>query len=223
MSGLGDGNFKTTGRVIPAMARGLHRERLLETGLQLFLEQGYSATGVGDVTAAAGIPKGSFYNYFRSKEEFAVAVLERYREAEVARLAEALKPSETSPLNRLRALFEHFAAGLRCAPAVHGCLAGRLAQELAGEHPTFRQPLERTFRSLETSLSRLLREAQEAAELDAREDPDRLASFLVSAWQGTLQRAKCGEGEEPVRIFLDLVFEKLLRAPSAPSREPRPI
>src|SRR6516162_9493212 len=54
------------------------RRRLLAAGLDLVHARGFSASGVKDITDAAGVPKGSFYAYFPSKEAFGVAVLEHY-------------------------------------------------------------------------------------------------------------------------------------------------
>ena len=60
------------------MARPSKREEIAQAALRQFREYGFNATGVSDITAAAGAPKGSFYNHFTSKEECALEALSRY-------------------------------------------------------------------------------------------------------------------------------------------------
>ena len=54
------------------------REHLLATGESIILGKGFSAVGLAEILGCAGVPKGSFYHYFRSKEQFGTALLERY-------------------------------------------------------------------------------------------------------------------------------------------------
>jgi TetR/AcrR family transcriptional regulator, transcriptional repressor for nem operon len=61
------------------------REQLIDAGLRLIHQNGYIATGLKEILDAAGVPKGSFYHHFSSKEEFAKAVLEKYAAREVNR------------------------------------------------------------------------------------------------------------------------------------------
>src|ERR1700748_773854 len=95
-------NNKTTGHLTP-MPRPANldtRTKLLEKGGDLLSRMGFNATGVQEITAAAGVPKGSFYNYFDSKEAFAVAVLTEYWEAVVAEYGAILNQPRTPPLSR---------------------------------------------------------------------------------------------------------------------------
>jgi TetR/AcrR family transcriptional repressor of nem operon len=190
--------------------RGKHRDHLLDVGLRLFRERGFAATGVAEIAQAAGVPKGSFYNYFPSKEAFALEVLERYREAACQRVRASLSTPALSPLERVRRAFSDQEIDLAAEHWSGSCLAGRLAQELAGEHPCFREPLDRTFVCIATELAGVLREAQAAGELDPGEDVEGLAGFLVTAWQGTLMRAKSVGGDEPIRRFHELALGRLL-------------
>ncbi len=203
------------------MKRGRHREDLLEQGLQLFATKGYSATGVSDITDAAGVPKGSFYNYFQSKEEFAMAVLEQYREkAQEVMAAQLSGPASLSPLARLRSFFELGRAKALAEGFSGGCLAGRLAQELAGEQPSFRPVLDRVFGCMQGGVARLLQEAAMRGELRADEDLAELASFLLSSWQGAVTRAKAAGHDGPLRTFAALVVDRLIPALAPASSKP---
>jgi len=193
------------------MARGKNRNHLLDVGLKLLRERGFNATGIQEIADAAGVPKGSFYNYFPSKEAFAMAVLEIYGESAANQVCETLDAAGGSPLQRVRSLFEGQRERLAQTGLSEGCLAGRLAQELAGEHPCFRQPLERTFQRMSGCLAATLREAQGAGEIDPDLDAEALASFLVTSWQGALLRAKSTGSDAPLRLFSELALGSLLR------------
>ncbi len=193
------------------MARGKHRDHLLDIGVVLFSDRGFSATGVQEIMTAAEMPKGSFYSYFPSKEAFAIEVLERYRGALCDELRMHLAEAEGSPVERLRGLFAGLVARKAKSAASKGCLAGRLAQELAGENPAFREPLERTFALLAEGLSVLLQEAQEVGELGPDVDREAYAAFLISAWQGALLRAKSADSDLPIRQFFEFALGRLLQ------------
>ncbi len=92
--------------------------------------RGFNATGVQEITAAAGVPKGSFYNYFDSKEAFAVAVLTEYWEAVVAEYGPILNQRRTSPLSRIARYFAGLAEFHERRRYAVGCLIGNMALEV---------------------------------------------------------------------------------------------
>lgn len=208
------------------MGRGHSRDKLLETGLELFGQRGYSATGVQEIADAGGVPKGSFYNYFASKEQFAVAVLERYQREECALLEQQLARGGGRPLDDLRAAFEAFTDQIVAGGFSGGCLAGRLAQELAGEHPELRQPLDRVLSCIDSYVTRCLERAREEGDLGPEEDVAALAEYIHNGWQGAMLRAKAAHSDRPLRRFLTVTFERLLGPESTPGRKrtasPRP-
>ena len=185
------------------------RERLLDAGLDLLVARGYNAVGVQEIASAAGVPKGSFYNHFPSKEAFALEVLELYRAGACEALG-AAAAGDGGPLERLRRLLEASFREMAEADFELGCLAGRLTQELAGEHEAFREPLENAFLCMRAVLTRLLAEAKGLGQLPADLDPEATAEFLFNAWQGATQRAKAAHSEAPLRNYLDLVFGRVL-------------
>jgi len=185
------------------------RERLIEEGMRLLLVQGYSASGVQEITAAAGVPKGSFYNFFSSKEQFALAVLDQYQASVCGRLA-AAATAEGRAVERLRAIFDSQRQEFEQSGFAVGCLAGRLSQELAGEMIAVREPLERVFLCMRSYFERLLEEARSAGEVAPGLDPTALADFLLDAWQGAMQRAKAAHSVEPLERFVAIVFDRLI-------------
>ncbi|WP_197030772.1 TetR/AcrR family transcriptional regulator, partial [Halomonas sp. BC04] len=82
------------------------RERLLEAGLEMLLQHGYNDLGIQALLQATGTPKGSFYHYFRSKEDFALQVVDRYMDEVHQGLDAALGDQSLPPLDRARRFFE---------------------------------------------------------------------------------------------------------------------
>ncbi|MGM0825526.1 MAG: TetR family transcriptional regulator C-terminal domain-containing protein [Pseudomonadota bacterium] len=186
------------------------REKLIETGAELIGQHGYNATGINAVLKTCGVPKGSFYHYFSSKEEFGLAVIDQFAAAYDAQLAELLEDTTTPPLERLR---RYFAAGREhmhnCNHAT-GCLIGNLGQELSGQSDTFRDALDRVFQRWEQRLVGCLQGAQEAGELSAALPADTLASFILSGWEGAILRAKTLKSVEPMEQFEAILFQQVL-------------
>src|ERR1700752_4561818 len=86
------------------MARPNVRQKIVDAGIKVLIEKGFNAVGVQDITAAAGVPKGSFYNHFESKEALGAEIVERYGANQTRR--EILSDPTVPPLQRLRRHFE---------------------------------------------------------------------------------------------------------------------
>src|SRR4029079_13041520 len=114
---------------MPRPANPETRSRLLEKGGDLVSTRGFNATGVQEITAAAGVPKGSFYNYFDSKEAFAVAVLTEYSEAVVAEYWAILNQHVTPAFARTARYFAGLADFHERRRYAVGCLIGNMALE----------------------------------------------------------------------------------------------
>ena len=105
------------------------RQQLLEEGVAAFLKNGYHGTGIKQVLDAVGVPKGSFYNYFDSKEAFGAATIEYYADDLAEKLAAAVVAAP-DPLSGLRAFFERLMRDFKKDKFVGGCLVTNLGGEL---------------------------------------------------------------------------------------------
>ena len=120
------------------MPRGKHREVLIDEGLKLIQANGFEATGVQEITAASGVPKGSFYNYFKSKEHFGAEVIRHYANRLLARMDAILGAGEDA--DAMAALRRYYSAGLAAyeqGGAKDGCLLCNLGAELGGSSALF--------------------------------------------------------------------------------------
>ncbi len=188
------------------------RTRLIDAGLEKLLAAGFNSTGIADVVAAATVPKGSFYYYFDSKDAFACAVVDRWAELNTAR-RHALFVANRSmpPLRRLRSYLETYAATLDGRGHVGGCLLGNLSAEIADHSETVRARLRAAFADWQAMLCDVLQEAHARGELRQGLVPDAIAAYLVNGWEGALLRMKAEKTAEPLRLFIDITFNHLVR------------
>jgi len=169
---------------------------------------GYTATGVQEIVDAAGVPKGSFYNHFKSKELLAREVFDLYMRG--VRL-DALEDRAVPPETRLRAHFENLAGIFARIGHGRGCLVGNLAAEVTPATPVLREAIATTLAGWTARLAAVLREGQETGAFDAAQDPDRLARFLLDGWQGAVVRMKYTGDGSPLDDFLAIVFPLVTR------------
>src|SRR4051794_1222487 len=94
------------------MARPSLRETIVESGVRTLHERGFAGSGIREITADARVPQGCFTNHFRSKEAFAVTILERYHRRTQATMDRTLRDESRPAAERLRAYFNAVAERL---------------------------------------------------------------------------------------------------------------
>ena len=193
---------------------------LIEAGTSLILEKGYNHCGLDEILKAAGVQKGSFYHFFKNKEEFGLQVVDAHSEGRLAQLDRDLGDANHRPLERLRRFFEGSARRHRDLGYRKGCLFGNLGQEMADQSEAFRTRLEEVLGQYRARIAACLREAQAAGDLRVDMDADRLADFCLNSWEGALLRMKVAKGYRPLEDFLTVMFETVLKSPppDTPSR-----
>ena len=187
------------------------RDKLIDIGAELIAEQGFKATGINAVLSRANVPKGSFYHYFASKEDFGLAVIDAFAAQYDARLTALFAAPDISPLARLRRYFAAGKADMLSTDLARGCLIGNLGQELSARSEVFRARLDQVFRGWERRLVACLEEARAAGEVADDIDAEALASFIMAGWEGAILRAKTVKSLAPMECFERVLFEQLLR------------
>jgi TetR/AcrR family transcriptional repressor of nem operon len=187
------------------------RDHLLAVGLERLRSTGYTATGVKEVLDLAKVPKGSFYHYFPSKEEFAVEVFHLYAKGEAERSERVLGDRKVAPLKRLRQYFEELISVFGQRAEISGCLVGSLTLEVADHSPRLRSELKGVFAVWQKSVADVLREAVTRGDLAKSTDPGALAGFLLNSYEGSLIRMKAEKSDRPLDSFLHFAFDVLLK------------
>ncbi len=188
------------------------RDLILAKGAEVMTRRGYHGAGVQQIVQAAGVPKGSFYHYFASKEDFALQALQQVYEPRLQRYAQALANGALSPRQRILGyyaeLIEHFA---RQEKLEYHCFIGSLSFEMAELSPALGAEVDTILQRSVDILQRCLEQAQAAGELAADEDCANLASFVANAWQGALMRLKVSNNPRVLGDF-QRRLQLLLRA-----------
>lgn len=195
---------------MPRPANPEVRARLLSIGQQIVHSRGFNGCGVQEITAAAGVPKGSFYNYFDSKEAFAIEILEEYWSLIEKSHGSILYDARIKPLERIAKYFSALTDSHEQQNFTLGCLIGNLALELADASAETRRKLAYLLNRWEASLAECLREAQVRNELAAERDAKELAAALIEAWEGAVMRGKVDQGRGAYHRFETFVLPSLI-------------
>nr|CAA6829682.1 MAG: transcriptional regulator, TetR family [uncultured Thiotrichaceae bacterium] len=177
------------------------RELLLRAGLEALTEKGFAATGIDEVLRRVGVPKGSFYHYFGSKEAFGAELITRYGAYFARKLDRHLTDESLPPLERLRAFIADAQAGMAKYDYQRGCLIGNLGQEMGALPESFRAQLSGVFVDWQVRVAKCLSEAQTAGELSKDADCEQLAAFFWIGWEGAVLRSKLERNSEALTIF----------------------
>jgi TetR/AcrR family transcriptional regulator, transcriptional repressor for nem operon len=187
------------------------RRRLLAAGLELIHARGFAASGIKDITDAAGVPKGSFYAYFSSKEAFAAALLAHHWSDIEARLLPILA-ADGQAQQRITRFFHALADEHEAREFVLGCLVGNLSLELAGSSEAVRTELTRILERWGTALTACVQSGQGGSgDIRADLDASDLASLLIESWEGAALRGKVTRSRVPYDRFEKVTVPALLR------------
>ena len=179
------------------------QDALIQVGLGVLTEKGYSYTGIDEILRQAGVPKGSFYHYFDNKEAFGAALIEAYGRFFANKLERSLSDSSLSPLARIQAFVDDARAGMHRFGYRRGCLIGNLGQEMAALPESFRSLLREVFQDWEARVARGLEEAQQAGEISGHTEPEQMAKFFWIGWEGAVLRAKLEQSPQPLDQFAE--------------------
>jgi TetR/AcrR family transcriptional repressor of nem operon len=181
------------------------REKLSGSAAELFQRFGYARVSIRHITSSVDIPKGTFYNHFKSKEVLASAILSRHFDALLETLGQNGSEGASA---RLRRHFESIAPSTR-EPGVSPL---QLISTLSAEGPALPFALATQIaegvRLWNTKVAALISLAQVEGQIAAEEDPDQLASLFINCWQGATIRAKCDPAAlcDCLRFALDRVL-----------------
>ncbi|GGN58848.1 TetR family transcriptional regulator [Streptomyces albiflavescens] len=181
------------------------REKILTAAQSLIELRGYSALGVAEICKAAGVPKGSFYYFFESKEALALAVLDEHWAAQRGGWVRALQ-NEAEPLLRLRRLFEETEADLRTGQqscgTVSGCMFGNLTLELSNQTEPIRERLQQIFEAQVDMVEKVVTEARQRGDVTVG-DTREAARSVVAQLEGQVLFAKLYNNTQHLEALWD--------------------
>ena len=190
----------------------IKREQLLDYGVQALMNQGYHGTGLKEVLDSVNIPKGSFYNYFDNKEQFAAEAVGHYIEPFIQRLTGHLQNPELDGLGVLKRYYAELIVEVELADYKGGCLLGNLIGEVGDTSEICRCSLlttvERYARLQESALVRGQQEGTVRTDRSAKS----MANLLLNGWQGALLRMKIQRSTAPLEECCSTLLDDYFKA-----------
>ena len=180
------------------MGKTTAKESILLSGARLIHEKGYNNTGLKEILDAAGIPKGSFYFHFRSKEDFGLQVVDTYASF-IRRVAmKYLGDTSLPPLSRIEGFLDFYIEHFKRMDLRYGCPIGKLMQEMSDLSEPFREKIGSVYDEVCSLIRQCLEDARQAGVLRENLDTRETAQFIFDSWEGAIMHMKLARSAEPL-------------------------
>ncbi len=183
---------------------------ILAIGADLVLKKGYNNVGIQEVLDAASIPKGSFYYYFKSKEDFGLQLIRYYSKNSSSNLDSYLKNTDLDPKKRILVFFENMRAYFLHNDFKEGCLLANCSLELSDQSEKLRTCIDLGWELWDKSFEACIAEGQEQGVIKKDKTPESLASFVISGWEGAVLRMKSSKSSKPIDVYIEFLDEIIL-------------
>ncbi len=193
------------------MRKETTKDKILAHGARIIHQKGFKNTGIQEILHSAGVPKGSFYFYFKSKEDFGLELVDYYFNFFALMIESHLKGPEVSPLKKLQSFFEGFRSICEQHGCKGGCPIGNLTQEMGGLSDTFQDKLRHALNKMKAGIAECLDLARQEQEIDTALDVSETADFILNSWEGALLRMKAESNTTPLTLFEKMVFGRVLK------------
>ena len=183
-------------RLAPQDTSGV-RQSILQTGQRIMAGKGFSAVGLNEVLAGAGVPKGSFYHYFGSKDAFGEAMLAAYFEDYLADLDETLRQPSLTMAQRLMSYWQQWQENQSFFDCQGKCLAVKLGAEVADLSEAMRAALKHGTSRIIHRLSAAIESGVAEGSLSIDGEPGSVAQSLYQLWLGASVMVKIVRNTRP--------------------------
>ncbi len=189
------------------------REKILDHGVQMLMTQGYHGTGLQQILDEVKIPKGSFYNYFKSKEQFAADAIVHYIEPFIIRLQTHIDNPQLNGLQALQGYYQELIHEISASDYTGGCLLGNLMGEIGETSELCRSALKNTVDRYRNLQKQALFLAQSEGIVRRDYTAEAMADLLLNGWQGALLRAKIEHSPKALHACIDSLLNDFFRHP----------
>lgn len=187
------------------------RLALIRAGRRIIVEKGYNHTGIQEILQSVGVPKGSFYHFFHSKEEFGLAIIDYDSQMHDRIVEQYLSDISLSPLNRLKRYFTFKVEEFETLQYREGCLFGNLAQEMADQNERFRWRLQEATDRWRNQFAECIQVAQAVGEISKKRNAKELSEFCLNSWEGALLQMKLSKSDAPLKNYIQFMFGVVLK------------
>ncbi len=188
---------------MPPKDQGVTKTRLLDAALRVIRAQGYSATSVDDLCAAAGVTKGAFFHHFKSKEALGIAAADYFSAFADSVFAAAPYRQLKDPVDRLLGYVDFRRAILQGQLPDFTCLVGTMVQETYDTHPAIRDACNKSISDHAAMVEADIAQAMKARGIKAEWSAESLALYTQAVIQGAFILAKAKGGPQVAAECLD--------------------
>ncbi|MEW7292404.1 TetR/AcrR family transcriptional regulator [Aquimarina sp. 2304DJ70-9] len=183
-----------------------NKEDILETGYQVLRKNGYHDVGINQILKEAGIPKGSFYNFFESKEDFARQVVEYYGCNNSNWIKTLFDESTETPINKLKSFYKLLVSYNEQDNYNGGCLVNSMSNEVGRNSDTLAAELDKQFKQWLVIIKDVVKEGQELEEITTKYSSMEIAEYLHSGFFGTFSRMKVTRSRTYMDVWIEMTF-----------------
>jgi TetR/AcrR family transcriptional repressor of nem operon len=193
------------------MANKNVKNNLIEKGAEIIYIRGFNNTGINDILKTAGVPKGSFYHYFKDKEDFGVQLVDYFLLRFLANADTYLSQPSLSWVQSLKTFFHDFLVFFESNDFKGGCPIANFSLEMSDLNEAIRKKLEEAFGKMNDKIVAFLEKARANGELPDSLDLGKISNFILNSWEGALLRIKVSKDSTPMSFFESYVFDNLLK------------
>lgn len=190
----------------------IKKEKLLDQGVSLLLEKGYHATGLKEILDTVQIPKGSFYTYFNSKEQFAAEAISHYIEPFIMRLSVHLHNPQLDGLAALKLYYSELIDEVAQSGFKGGCLLGNLMGEIGDTSPLCQKALLDAVERYSDLQKQALERGQQQGQVRLDRSAKTMADLMLNGWQGALLRMKVDQSVQPLKAVCQDLLDDYFKA-----------
>lgn len=184
------------------------REELLQQGKDLLAEHGYHGTGLKKILDTVKVPKGSFYNYFESKEQFVSEIIAQYGRDAAEKLDDFMELSAETPVDAIRNVYKAITAEIE-KNGPKGCLIGNLAAEIGTSSELCQKSMRDAVASWKKRFTSFISDAQDQGLIRNDLPAGVLCDVLWDTWQGALLKMKIAGNTAHLGQTLDVLLNHL--------------
>lgn len=186
------------------------KKEIIRKGVDLFRSQGFHNTGINDILDTCDISKGSFYNYFRSKEGYSILVLDYYGDTLLEFMKNKLKFDGDSPVENLKEMYSAFIEIVEREEVKSGCLVNNVSNEMGGLNDRLAEAADRNFLKWIDTIARIVAKGQAINEIRNDMGALEIAEYLHSTFYGLLSRMKVTRNIEGLKDWHKMTFKFLI-------------
>ncbi len=203
---------------MPRPRRNEHtREALIQTGIELLSLNGYHGTGIKQILDEVKVPKGSFYNYFDSKEAYVAEILTAYSEQGLQLLDDYVANANESPLQMIKTIYDFMLVKFSSQNCQQGCLIGSIAAEIGRQSDLCQTAMLESVSQWKQRIVQLISAAQQQGQIRDDLSAEQLTSVFWATWEGSLLKmkmeGKIDTAKETLYLMLDQLFKPLAPQP----------